>query len=322
VGSSGSGRSTTVKRIVDGIGEKKSEAPSIVIIDPKGEYRGIAWKYGWKVLSFAADSQAQEFRVPIFSELDRESAASFGADLIQEWFNQGPFNCTDQQKERIASIIRAQPPDKLDLVAISNLLAAEPELSELGVRLKKNLTSKGTFPRIFSESSGIPSVEKGGSIVFDISGRGLRDPTSKEERLIISVILLRDLALTGIADSIIVLEDTLDRFKSQSLKIETKGLVEKLRASGNFFIATSRSNLREFLGRDQGGIEIVHRLSGEKIINEEFAHFNSNVAVQTLQRIIGFLPRGYAVNSRYTAPDGQTRQTSAFKVETLKFEST
>jgi len=304
---------------VDGIGEKKSELP-VVIIDPKGEYRGIAWKYGWKVLSFAADSQAQEFRVPIFSGLDRETAASFVADLIQEWFNQGPFNCTDQQKERIASIIRAQPQGNLDLVTISNLLATEPELAELGVRLKKNLTSKGTFSRIFSEANGIPSVERG-SLVFDISGRGLRDPTTKEERLIISVILLRDLVKIGVKDSIIVLEDTLDRFKSESLKMETKGVVEKLRASGNYFIATSRSNLREFLGRDQT-IEIVHRLSGEKIINEEFAQFNSNVSAQTLQRIIGFLPRGYAVNSRYATPDGQTIQTSAFKVETLKFEST
>jgi hypothetical protein len=148
----------------------------------------------------------------------------------------------------------------------------------------------------------------------------LRDPTSKEERLIISVILLRDLLGAGIKDSIIVLEDTLDRFKSESLKARTRGIIEKLRANGNYLLATSRSNLREFLGKDQV-VEIVHRLSGEKIINEEFSDFNTTVPVQTLQRIIGFLPRGYAVNSRYEGSDGQMRPTSAFRVEVLKFES-
>ena len=320
VGSSGSGRSTTAKRILDGYGQRKTDAPKIIVIDPKGEHRGLAWKYGWKVLSFAADSQAQEFKVPVFSGLDQETAASFGADLIQEWFNQGPFNCTDQQKERIASIIRAQSPESLNLAAIANLLAAEPELADLGQRLKKNFTTKGTFSKMFSEGGGISSVLGEGSAVLDISGRGLRDPTSKEERLIISVILLRDLLGAGIKDSFIVTEDTLDRLKSESLKARTRGIIEKLRANGNYFIATSRSNLREFFGKDRV-VEIVHRLSGEKIINEEFSDFNTNVPVQTLQRIIGFLPRGYAVNSRYEGSDGQMRPTSAFRVEVLKFES-
>ncbi|MDA4131078.1 MAG: ATP-binding protein [Thaumarchaeota archaeon] len=317
VGSSGSGRSTTVKRILDGIGEKKSTAPQILVIDPKGEHRGIAWKYGWKVFSFVTDSQAQEFKIPIFSGLDQETAASLGADLIQEWFNQGPYNCTDQQKERIASTIRAQSSDKLSLEKISDLLSAEPELSELGQRLKKNLTGKSTFSRIFSESSPI-ALPSGPNTVFDISGRGLREATTKEERLMISVILLQALLRLAVKNSIVVLEDTLDRFKSESLKARTVGIVQKLRANGNYFIATSRSNLREFLGKDHG-IELVHRLSGEKIINEEFSQFNSNIPIQTLQKIVGFLPRGYVINSRYSTSQGEVRPTAAIKVEVLKF---
>ena len=44
VGSSGSGRSTTTKRVLDGIA--KAASKKIIVIDPKGEHRGLAWKYG------------------------------------------------------------------------------------------------------------------------------------------------------------------------------------------------------------------------------------------------------------------------------------
>ena len=147
VGSSGSGRSTTLKRILDGIAIKGSGRP-IIVIDQKGEHRGIAWKYNWKVFSFARDSQAQEFQVSLFSGAT-EASATVGADLIQEWFNQGSINCSDQQKERIASIIRAQSKENLNLNTISSLMINEPELSELGQKLRKNLLSKSTFLQDF-----------------------------------------------------------------------------------------------------------------------------------------------------------------------------
>ena len=82
VGSSGSGRSTTTKRLLDGIA--KSGSKKIIVIDQKGEHRGVAWKYGWKVFSFAADSQAQEFQVSFFSSAgDPEANASLGADRFR-----------------------------------------------------------------------------------------------------------------------------------------------------------------------------------------------------------------------------------------------
>ena len=57
-------------------------------------------------------------------------------------------------------------------------------------------------------------------MLFDISGRGLKDPTTKEERQMLSVFLLRDLALSGMKGSIIVIEDVLDRFKVAESKVE------------------------------------------------------------------------------------------------------
>ena len=62
------GRSTTLRRVIDGFGqatEMESSFPPLFVIDQKGEHRGLAWKYKWQVLAFAADSQAQEFRVPV-----------------------------------------------------------------------------------------------------------------------------------------------------------------------------------------------------------------------------------------------------------------
>lgn len=314
VGSSGSGRSTTLKRIIDGMASKAGTR-KIIVIDQKGEHRGLAWKYGWKVFSFAADSQAKEFQVSVFSMAeDLETAASLGSDLIQEWFNQGSLSCTDQQKERIASIIRAQPRENLGIATISGLMLQEPELSGLGQKLKKGLISKSTFSRIFSDKGWKDDFS--GSVIFDISGRGLKDPTTREERQVISAILLRELVDYSAKDSAIVIEDMLDRFKSDSLKARTIELITKLIANGNVIIATSRGSVREFLGDNV--VEVVHRLSGEKIIADELARLESDFTTTMLQKVIPFLPRGYVITSRYAVPRGAVR-SAAVLVEPLTF---
>ncbi len=156
-------------------------------------------------------------------------------------------------------------------------------------------------------------------MLFDISGRGLKDPTSKEERQMLSILLLRDLAATGIKNSIIVIEDVLDRFKVESLKSRTMQIIQKLRANGNYLIVTSRSRCREFLATDC--TELVHRLSGEKVITEEFSEFKTDIPIQTLTKIIGFLPRGYLITSRVKSTSGYGRN-SAVKVEQMQFVNT
>ena len=121
-------------------------------------------------------------------------------------------------------------------------------------------------------------------------------------------------------DSIIVVEDTLDRFKSSSLKSRAIEIVKRLRENGNCVFATSRSSVREFLGASI--IEIVHRLSGEKIINEELGQFRSNIPSQTLLKIVAFLPRGYVITSSYADSNGETVLSAAVKVEPLTFSNT
>lgn len=315
VGSSGSGKSVTVKRLLDGLATKR-DAPNVVVIDPKGEHRGIAWKYKWKVLAFVTDSQASELKVSLFSGSNED--AHLTADLIQDWFAQGGLGCSDQQKERIAAIISGQTHNH-SLTAISDLLASDSELSQLGQRLKKNLVLKSSFPKIFSETGTIAESLMQGSALFDISGRGLKDPTNREERQLISVLLLRDLALAGLKDSVIVLEDTLDRFKVESLKSRTLQIIEKLHEEGNSFLVTSRSQTRDFLETDC--IELVHRLSGEKVINEELSEFKTDISKDLLTRIIGFMPRGYLITSRVRSND-ESDQTSAVKVEPMQFVET
>ncbi len=156
-------------------------------------------------------------------------------------------------------------------------------------------------------------------MLFDISGRGLKDPTTKEERQMLSVPLLRDLAVSGINGSIIVIEDVLDRFKVESLKSRTIQIIQKLRANGNKLIVTSKSRSREFLSSDC--IELVHRLSGEKVITEEFSEFNTDLPTEVLARIIGFLPRGCLITSRIKS-DSDSGRTAAVKVEQMQFVDT
>lgn len=315
VGSSGSGRSTTVRRMIDGLaGNAKS--PRLIVIDQKGEHRGVAWKYGWKVWAFASDSQAEEFKVSLLSSASGQDP-SLASDLIQEWFNQGGQNFADQQRERVASLIRSQSTGAMNVNALVDLMGKEQELAQATQKLRKNLTSKSTFSRIFSENA-IAKLAEGSSNLFDISGRGLKDPTNKEERQLISVILLRDLLSLGVKDSIIVVEDALDRFKSDSLKAKTKQIVDSLRSNGNTIISTSRSNVREFLGKEC--LELVHRLSGEKVINEEFSEFRSDVPTSVLAKIIGMLPRGYLVTSKI-GNLGNGGKSAAVRVEPLQFST-
>ncbi len=104
-----------------------------------------------------------------------------------------------------------------------------------------------------------------------------------------------------------------------SLKSRTLQIVQKLRENGNQFVITSRSRCREFLGSDC--IEFVHRLSGEKVISEEFAEFNSNIPTQILIRIIAFLPLGYLITSRIKS-ESSAGGTAIVKVEQMQFVST
>ncbi|MDG6994331.1 MAG: DUF87 domain-containing protein [Nitrososphaerota archaeon] len=313
VGASGSGRSTTLKRLVDGIAGK-SGAPKIIVIDQKGEHRGVAWKYSWKVFGFASDSQSQEFREALLTK-DPESA-ELVSDLIQEWLLQSGQGCSTEQRARIASIIRAQT-ESQDLEDLWNQLSKEPELAQIAQKLKKGL-SRSASARIFAQSATpLPANE---NTLFDVSGRGLRDPTTKEERQIITSLILRDLLSSDIRNSLIVVEDMLDRFKSESLKHRTIQLVSKLRAIGNSFVVTSRSQVREFLGAD--AVEFVHRLSGEKTINEEISGFKTEIQSQSLARAVVSLPRGYLVTSTISEPSGQKTPSAVVKVEPLQFVTT
>jgi energy-coupling factor transporter ATP-binding protein EcfA2 len=317
VGSSGSGKSITLKRILDGIAQKPS-AQRVFVIDQKGEHRGIAWKYKWPVYSFVKDSQADELKVPFLTSKDDNRDDNLAADLIQEWLLQNGANCSDEEKERIASIISSNKGAKLGLVEISDALLAEKELAQLGQRLKKNLVLKSSFGKIFSEASTVSGLPQEGSVLFDISGRGLKDPTTKEEREMLTILLLRELSVKGVSGSLIVVEDELDRFKVNSLKSRTVAITQKLRANGNGLIITSRSQVREFLGTEP--IELLHRLSGEKVISEEFSGFDSDVSKQTLARIISYLPRGYLITSRVKIGN-VTNRTTAARVNQLQFET-
>lgn len=311
VGSSGSGRSTTLKRLLDGI-SGKSESPKMIVIDQKGEHRGIAWKYGWRAFGFASDSQVQEYRSSVFSE--GADSPELLADLIQEWLLQSGANCSDEQRARIASLLRAQ---STNLDELWELVVKEPDLTQLGQKLKRGLSTKSVYGRIFATKS--TELPKDQSFLVDISGRGLRDPTTREERQMVSTLMIRDLIASGVRDSVIVVEDTLDRIKSESLRQRMVRMVMELRANHNSIIATSRGQVREFVGKDS--IEVMHRLSGEKTISEELTGFETDLSTQSLNRIVGFLPRGYAIISKVNLQDGKVIPSAAVKIEPLQFTS-
>lgn len=326
VGSSGSGRSTTLRRILDGLASSISNSNSsrIVLIDQKGEHRGIAWKYKWDVLGFASDTQSRQFRLPSFlNKEDEEGGSELGAGLLQEWLLQAGMNCSEQQRARIASVIRAQIGSATP-ESVSKAIIAEPELAPVAQKLAKNILAKNVMMRIFTEDSQA-RIEMGErSVIFDVSGRGLRDPTTKEERLIASVLILKYLLDSNLQSSIVVLEDVLDRLKSESLRKKVIHYVSRLREKGCTIVATARSQIRDFVGG--GSLEILHRLSGEKVVAEEVSGFKMTRQIKNLPIIVTFLPRGYAFTSsiltRQETGGSGNIPSSAIKVEPLQFSTT
>jgi energy-coupling factor transporter ATP-binding protein EcfA2 len=325
VGSSGSGRSTTLRRMLDGIAsasDSGNNSTKVIIIDQKGEHRGIAWKYKWTVLGFASDTQSRTVKLPPFlSKEDEEGGSELAASLLQEWLLEAGSTCSDQQRARIASIIRAQGVSATG-ESVSKALLAEPELVQLGQKLSKNFLSKNVLARLFSEDPQSRIDTGSGSLIFDVSGRGLRDPTTREERLISSVLIMKYLLDSDFQSSMVVLEDVLDRFKSESLRKKVVHYVSRLREKGNTIVATSRSSIREFVGGTS--LEILHRLSGEKVVSEELRGFKTSQPVKNLGVIVGFLPRGYAFTSTVVGRNGSETKTvpsAAIKVEPLQFST-
>ena len=129
------------------------------------------------------------------------------------------------------------------------------------------------------------------------------------------MLILREMVKRGVGDSVIVLEDVLDRFKSQGLRRIVAGMISELKERKNTFVITTRTQVRDLLGPDS--IEILHRLSGEKAVSEEIAGFKTDLASKTVASVVGFLPRGYAIASK------TPRQSfsSALRVEPLQFGS-
>jgi hypothetical protein len=321
VGSSGSGKSTSTKRILDGLGSSP-DLSGLIVIDPKGEHRGVAWKHQWQVYAFAADSQAKEFEIPsLLPPLEDKVSedSEILADVLQEWCLETSVTCTEQQRARIASVIRSQLErgnSSTSIGAIISLLSKESDLFQISQKMMRALGSKLTAQKIFSANKDrFPKIEAKQNTLFDLSGRGLKDPTTKEERVVASFLLLKFLESvpTG-GSSILVVEDSLDRFKSGNLRKRCLSIVSSLKERNkNSIVATSKSQVRDFVGN--GCIEIVHRLSGEKVINEELSGFNSGVSISYLQNLVGFFPRGYALVSRV----GDGVPASAVKVEPVQF---
>lgn len=315
VGSSGSGRSMSLKRLLDGIGSIiDGQTISVILIDQKGEHRGIAWKYKWRVFGFVADSQAKQFRIPFSLQgSNREEQAELFADMLQEWCLQTGLGCSNQERARVASVIRSL--GDLSIDSLGAALMKEPELEQITKKLSKNFLAHDASSRIFSEREPGPDFD--GNTLFDISGRGLRNPTTKEERLLLSVMVLKGLEAKKVRGAIIVLEDVLDRFKSENMKKSCLEIITRLKGNANSIIATSRSQVRDFVG--EGCLEIVHRLSGEKTINDEMSGFKISQKVRDLGGLVAFLPRGYALVSETRDEKDQVIKSAAVHVESLQF---
>ncbi len=319
VGSSGSGKSITIRRILDSI-SLRTNSPRLIVIDQKGEHRGVAWKHKWQVLALVSDLQARQFTVPIAIKAGERSISDSEliADLLQEWLLQIGMICTDQQRARIASLVRSQVQKNSDirLETIASAISNEKELTQIGQKISKSFSSRAIATRVFSEQYPI-LLQDQTSVLFDLSGRGLKDPTTKEDRIIISVLLLIRLSELSLKGTIIVIEDMLDRFKSENLRRKTVEIISQLRANGNAIIATSRSQVRDFIGRNCS--EILHRISGEKIVNDELSGFRST-NFRNLEQLVGFLPRGYAITSQIEQ-NGLLQDSAGIRIEELRFSS-
>jgi hypothetical protein len=288
VGASGSGRSTTVKRLLDGLGA--NDIPT-VILDGKGEHRGIAWKYKWNVYNFVKDSQAEEFRVSLFRSNPIESA-EFVADLFEEYALQSGWPFSAEQRARLASIIRrvAESNPNVTLEGVLSEAANEAELMDFLRRLQKSILG-GNISKIFTGDS---KISFHGSLLFDFSGRGLRSPTTKEEREIASSLVLQRLVSDGISGKVIVIEDILDRVKSPSLQRDIAALLRRLLEAKNNLVASGRTSLRTYFG-ERRPIELVHRLAGQQTIEQEIQGLSINYSKSMLKNQIGFFPRGYCL---------------------------
>lgn len=307
VGSSGAGRSTTAKRILDGVG---GSGQRVMILDQKGEHRGVAWKYQWKTIGFASDSQAQVFKMRMFSpEVDGTDRI---ADLIQEWLLQSGVPCSDQQRARIFSLLTRV---SFSIENLANAMSQDPELAQLGTKISKGIAGKGRLQRILADDGKI-DLSGDSSLLIDISGRGLRDPTTKEERLILSMLALHEFNRGGLSGAVIVLEDVLDRIRSESMRRDVVKTISELKAKGNSFIVTARGAVREYIGTNC--IELLHRLSGEKAVNDELKGFSNDSPLRNLSFVIGFLPRGFLVTSSFTF-NGSKESSAVVKVEALLF---
>lgn len=316
VGASGSGRSTSLKRLLDGIGAgMASDAGRIVVLDQKGEHRGIAWKYNWQVFSFKSDQQSMEFKMPFLHVgVGSRENAELLADMIQEWCLQTGSVCSDQDRARIASMISSLD-ENLSSDTLHAALTQESDLQQIAKKISKDLLARGISSRIFSEEGNKINFER--KLLFDLSGRGLRDPTTREERLLLSVLILKSLEESKVNDAIIVLEDVLDRFKGDSLRKSCLKIISNLRVNGNTIIATSRTQIREFVGSNC--LEIVHRLSGEKAVNDEVSGLKISQHLSGLKVAISNLPRGYVIISETVDSKGQTTMSSAVRIEPLQF---
>jgi hypothetical protein len=307
VGASGAGRSTTTKRILDGIG---SVGQRVIVLDQKGEHRGVAWKYQWKTLGFALDSQAQAFKMKMPSV--KEDGADRIADVIQEWLLQSGVSCSDQQRARIFSLLSQ---GAFSIENLANEMSKDPELSQLGAKLSKVIAGKGRLQRIFAEDG---NLDLGGetSLLIDVSGRGLRDPTTKEERLILSILALHEFNKSGLSGAVIVLEDVLDRIRAEPMRRDVIKAISELKSKGNSFVVTARGQVREYVGSNC--IELLHRLSGEKAMNEELSGFSNDLQIRNLNLVVGFLPRGFLITSNFSF-SGSTEPSAVVKVEPLQF---
>ena len=307
IGASGSGKSNTLNRILVGIAKKKHS--NILVIDPKGEHRGLAWKFKWQVFAFAKDSQADALNISLPTESDEDRRVL--ADLVQEWLTQNGYTGTSVLKERIYSILSSHKGEKPSLSSIVDFLMSDPELAEVGQRLRKNLIQKGVLSKVLSLQDSSQSF-LGKSVLLDLSGRGLKDPTSKEERLFLATLLIWKITTLNVKDSIIVIEDVMDRFKVESLRLKMVSMFRQLKARGNRLIITSRSECRDLLGEEK--IELVHRLSGEKTIADQLSEYDTNIPAEVLTRMVSLMPRGYVITSRLAG-----RQSEAVAVDSMDF---
>jgi hypothetical protein len=297
VGASGSGKSATMKRVLDGLG---SNGIPTIVVDGKGEHRGIAWKYKWNTYNFVQDSQARELKLSLFTTTAAESDDLL-ADLLEEYALQSGWPFSSEQRARLASVVRKVITESglnPTLERVISEASKESDLAEVSKKMARNLLG-GNASRIFG---GYSDIDLSGSVLFDLSGRGLRSPTSREEREIASVLLLKRLVSSSVTERLLVLEDILDRLKSPNLQRDVTAILQKLRETKNTFVLSGRTSLRMFAAGSRP-IEVVHRLAGQQAIEQEIQGLNVQYSKNMLKNQISFFPRGYCLVARNGRPN-------------------